>query len=97
MTEVPGSEWSEAQNFELNSKGPIAATWERVPGFVRHTFTHFHLELAVYRAHVEKSVSASKDAAPERCMWVPRCELEDQALPSLMRKVVAHALERIEA
>jgi len=97
MTEVPGSEWSEGGNFELNSKGPIAATWERVPGFVRHTFTHFHLELAVYRAHVEKSVSASKDAAPERCMWVPRCELEDQALPSLMRKVVAHALERIEA
>ncbi len=97
MTEVPGSEWTEAENCELNSEGPIAATWERVPGLVRHTFTHFHLELAVYRARAEESVCVSEDAAPERYMWVPRCELEDQALPSLMRKVVAHALEQIEA
>jgi A/G-specific adenine glycosylase len=32
------------------------------------------------------------DAEPERCRWVPRRDLDSEALPSLMRKVVAHAL-----
>ena len=91
MTEVPGSKWVE-ETAEMDCDGPVHATWVRVPGIVRHSFTHFHLELTVYRAQVEESVCVSEDAAPERCMWVPRGELETQALPSVMRKVVAHAL-----
>ncbi len=91
MTEVPGSEWREGQ--KVMSDEPIEATWERVPGIVRHTFTHFHLELAVYMAHVEDGFDAEKEIVPERCMWVHRSELDTQALPSIMRKVVAHALE----
>ena len=27
---------------------PIKAEWTTLPGTVRHTFTHFHLELVVY-------------------------------------------------
>lgn len=95
MTEVPGSEWCEGELDHHD--GPVSAAWERVPGFVRHTFTHFHLELEVYHASVEQGVSVRGDAAPERCMWVKRCELDNQALPSLMRKVVAHALAGSEA
>lgn len=93
MTEVPGSEWIESGTPDLNSDRPVDASWVRVPGIVRHTFTHFHLELAVYLARVEKSICVSEEAIPERCMWVPRRELNAQALPSVMRKVVAHALE----
>ena len=29
---------------------PLKADWRKVPGLVEHSFTHFHLELAVYRA-----------------------------------------------
>ncbi len=91
MTEVPGSEWREGEM--VMSDGPIDATWERVPGIVRHTFTHFHLELSVYLAHTEEGSCTGKDVALERYMWVPRRELDAQALPSVMRKVVAHALD----
>lgn len=99
MTEVPGSEWIEGEGEmpDLNSDGPVNAAWVRVPGIVRHTFTHFHLELAVYLAQIGESIAVCEDAAPERCMWVPRCELDAQALPSVMRKVVAHALGQIKA
>jgi A/G-specific adenine glycosylase len=90
MTEVPGTEWCEGKAVKPN--GPIDAAWVRVPGIVRHTFTHFHLELSVYQARVDEMPLISEDAAPERCMWVPRRELDTQALPSVMRKVVAHAL-----
>jgi A/G-specific adenine glycosylase len=32
-------------------------------------------------------------ASQERCLWVPRRELKGQALPGIMRKIVAHALK----
>ena len=48
MTEVPGSMW--ANNFDEKSALRSAprlkgAKWKRVPGVVRHVFTHFPLEL----------------------------------------------------
>lgn len=90
MTEVPGSPWrdnkSEADPDPL-SHAPLSGAWVPVPGVVRHTFSHFHLELAVFRARV------GDVAEPERCWWTPVNELGAQALPSVMRKVVAHALE----
>lgn len=97
MTEVPGSKWVEGggEAPDLDRDSPVNAAWVRVPGIVRHTFTHFHLELAVYLAQVDGTVCVSQEAGPERCMWVPRGKLDAQALPSVMRKVVAFALERI--
>jgi A/G-specific adenine glycosylase len=50
-------------------------------------FTHFPLELVVYRAEV-----ASDAIAPPGCRWISHAEIDGEALPSLMRKVVAHAL-----
>ncbi len=94
MTEVPGTPWretkSEAEPDPL-PHAPLPGAWVAVPGVVRHTFTHFHLELAVFRARVDDGVE------PERCWWAPVRELDAQALPSVMRKVVAHVLESAEA
>ena len=57
MTEVPGTPWrdnkSEADPDPL-SHAPLNGAWIPVPGIVRHTFTHFHLELAVFRARVDE-------------------------------------------
>jgi A/G-specific adenine glycosylase len=88
MTEVPNTEWS--ATFEEKSalgSAPVKAKWHRKPGYVRHVFTHFPLELIVYVAKVPKETSAPKGAR-----FAKLTKLDDEALPSLMRKVIAHAL-----
>ena len=98
MTEVPTSEWS--KDFDENraldgapvfgkAKLPKQIAWRRVAGLVRHVFTHFPLELSVHVADVP-----ARTPAPKGTRWVARGELAGEALPSVMRKVVAHALPR---
>ncbi|MFQ5625784.1 MAG: A/G-specific adenine glycosylase [Methyloligellaceae bacterium] len=94
MTEVPGTPWAEKMSGAVSdplSHAPVEGAWVPLAGVVRHTFTHFHLELAVYRAQVDDA-EVRHAAQPEQCWWVPVSELGAQALPSVMRKVVAHAL-----
>ena len=60
MTEVPTTEWS--RDFEDASAldgAPLKAKWRRLPGAVTHTFTHFPLELTVYRADVPAARKAA--------------------------------------
>jgi A/G-specific adenine glycosylase len=93
MTEVPTTEWTQdfdegsardaAPRFAKSGK-PVA--WHRLPGVVRHTFTHFPLELTVYRAKVPANAPA-----PAGTRWIALADIAGEALPSLMRKVVAHA------
>ena len=61
--------------------------WRKIGGVVRHVFTHFPLELAVYRAEIPRAA-----AVPDGMRWIAISELRDEALPSVMRKVVAHGL-----
>jgi A/G-specific adenine glycosylase len=58
-------------------------------GVVRHVFTHFPLELTVYRTEVSRQA-----AAPAGTRWTAIAQLGDESLSSLMRKVVAHGLGR---
>jgi len=91
MTEVPGTAW--AHDFELTSalkSAPrLKAKWRRLPGVVTHVFTHFPLELTVFVAEVPRATPA-----PKRARWVRLADLRGEALPSVMRKVLTHALER---
>ena len=64
-----------------------ASRWRRKTGTVTHVFTHFPLELAVYTATVP-----ARTRAPKGMRWVPIATLKDEALPSVMRKVIAHGL-----
>ena len=55
MLETPSSPWTERGGCSGKSAldhAPLKAQWREVPGLVEHTFTHFHLELAVYLAEV---------------------------------------------
>ena len=94
MLEVPSTEWSEdwLGADEALRTAPIRADWWAVPGSVTHTFTHFKLELFVYRALVPATVPLTLWARQERCTWVHRRDLAHEALPSVMRKVIAHGL-----
>jgi A/G-specific adenine glycosylase len=51
-------------------------------------FTHFPLELAVFSAQVPRAT-----AAPKGARWVKIGDLAEEALPNVMRKVLAHALK----
>ena len=53
MTEVPGTEWaSRSKGLDDPAQKPIQAKWAPIPGTVVHVFTHFRLELAIWRADV---------------------------------------------
>jgi len=65
---------------------PMEADWRLLRGRVRHVFTHFALDLSIYRARAAIGVSA-----PPGCRWTPEETLAHEALPTLMRKVAEQA------
>ncbi len=91
MTEVPGSDWRALQDDEAALKQAPrldgVTRWHRKVGVVTHVFTHFPLELVVYTARVPARTRAPKDMR-----WVPIATLAGEALPNVMRKVIAHGL-----
>jgi A/G-specific adenine glycosylase len=92
MTEVPGSDWLAGQDdTTAKRQAPELkglSRWQRKAGVVTHVFTHFPLELVVYTAK-----ASARTRAPEGMRWVPTATLADEALPNVMRKVIAHALD----
>jgi A/G-specific adenine glycosylase len=87
MTEVPTTAWtSEFDGRGVRDEAPLPATWRRLPGVVRHTFTHFPLELTVYRAELPSGTTA-----PEGTRFLPLSEVAGEAFPNVMRKVLASA------
>ena len=91
MTEVPTSDWvAEQSDRHALAQAPKIAglgRWHRKAGVVTHVFTHFPLELVVYTSQVP-----ARTRAPDGARWVPVAILEDEALPNVMRKVLAHGL-----
>jgi A/G-specific adenine glycosylase len=94
MQEVPSTEWLDEMPVagEALRGAPVRADWWQAPGLVVHTFTHFRLELEVYRAVVPANAELTFWADHARCRWVSRAALPGEALPTLMRKVIAHGL-----
>jgi len=91
MTEVPGSDWLTGLDDKAALKQApqckAVSRWHRKAGVVTHVFTHFPLELVVYTARV-----AGRTRAPMGMRWVPIETLQDEALPNVMRKAIAHGL-----
>ena len=95
MLEVPSTDWSDTLlPADMAMAGaPVRSDWWPVPGGIIHTFTHFRLELQVVRAIVPPETPLTFWAEPDRCVWIARRELHKAALPSVMRKIIAHALK----
>lgn len=85
MIEVPSTPWREAPwgEDEALTHAPAATGWARLPGTVRHGFTHFPLELTIL---------AATAGAPPEGIWARPDQFKDYAFPTLTRKVVKHAL-----
>jgi len=85
MMEFPSTAWREKpwRQDEAIKEAPLKANWKALQGAVRHTFTHFHLELTVLSGRATpKQKQSTIWSAPER--------LTDYALPSVMKKVASH-------
>jgi A/G-specific adenine glycosylase len=67
-------------------EAPFHGHWVKQSGVVRHGFTHFQLEMEVYVARF-----AHRPNGEGR--WLEGNELSRAALPTVMRKVIQHALE----
>ncbi len=87
MLELPGTAWRDApwSAAEALALAPVAASW-RHAGTVRHGFTHFTLTIEVYAARVATIGEAAGMARPV-------AGLGAEALPSVMRKCAAVAVE----
>ena len=84
MTEIPGTVWSE--EFDLakaTEQAPLKARWRALAGEVRHGFTHFELVVSVFAADALVTTRA-----PEGMRWVRLATLDEEALPTVIRKIV---------
>ncbi len=85
MMEVPSTSWSSDldevhQSFEdLCGDGKITP----LEVTVKHTFTHFHLELEVYYGGPRDFTKQCESAT-----WVASSELSQHPLPTLMKKII---------
>ena len=86
MMEIPSTAWTVEGPAKPAAQAPLKARWKEVGGIVQHTFTHFHLELAVKRATKLIDGEVLQDGGYR---WVAPGELDGEALPTLMRKIVA--------
>lgn len=82
MTEVPNSPWlaDKPDASVAMASAPQQADWRSVRE-IRHVFSHFSLELQVFRA------DSCSDCTGDG-FYLALCDLADAALPSLMRKVL---------
>jgi A/G-specific adenine glycosylase len=92
MDEVPSSDWREGELMlaEALRQAPVPANWKLLAGGVRHTFTHFHLELTI--AHAVAATAGLARLAPGSA-WCTLDRMTERALPTVMRKVIAHAVK----
>jgi len=81
MTETPVSVWTSDARPVAH---PVAGEW-RHRGQVVHVFTHFRLELEVW------SATLGDTSALDEGWWADPRELDNEALPSVFRKVLVMA------
>ena len=82
MTQVPTTDWSASQDGLTGLEAaPIQAEW-KMSGMAKHTFTHFHLELTVWKAANVEEVKLDG-------WWCSQNLLKFEALPTVMHKVLS--------
>ena len=83
MTEVPGTVWSEEKPKLPFAAAPFQAGWSKQCGTIRHTFTHFHLEVEVVM-----NIFPSSQKPAKNCWWVNEEAIAGEALPTVMKKIL---------
>jgi A/G-specific adenine glycosylase len=90
MSGFPGTGWGAGADLpEEADQAPCTGPW-RSMGMIRHVFTHFPLELAVFRADFRMMPDVPG-------FWVPIATLSGEALPTVFRKVADAAFRSSRA
>ncbi len=85
MAEVPTTGWTARIDGETGvAAAPFLANWTNI-GSVRHVFTHFELDLTIYRAETLDR-SSELDG-----WWSSPSDLPEEALPTVMKKAIETA------
>ncbi|MEL7488086.1 MAG: NUDIX domain-containing protein, partial [Pseudomonadota bacterium] len=82
MLGFPGTDWTEAGPSDPAASAPEKRRWRTI-GEARHTFTHFHLRLAVM------SATATRAPKPDEIWMSPA----DARLPTVMKKALDLAID----
>jgi A/G-specific adenine glycosylase len=94
MTEVPNFGWETRQKATpagaAPQSPPIDSDWLPVDDLVEHVFTHFRLLMSVRVARVELETQP-----PPEHWWSSSADLDDEALPTVMRKVILAAQKAV--
>ncbi len=88
MMEVPSSPWLEQEMPSLKDAkkhAPKDAKWQLCTGTVIHVFTHFTFEISVAVAR----------APSGKGHYVAPDNIKNEALPSVMKKIIHHALKSL--
>ncbi len=84
MVDLPATPWETGtMPADPVAHAPAATAWRTLDGRVRHVFTHFVLELEVALGTVAGPAPAG--------LWARPQDLHRLALPTLTRKILAHA------
>ena len=89
LMELPSTEWR-AEPWtvrEAVAAAPARARWRALDGIVRHGFTHFDIEMQV--------LAGQANGRRPSGVWSQVDRLSDHALPTMMKKVVKHALAKL--
>jgi A/G-specific adenine glycosylase len=86
----PGTEWAETAPEEAP---PLPADWQDAGAEARHTFTHFHLRLALRVALIDPAELPADTALSV----LPRSAFRPSDLPTVMRKAFDLAQGRADS
>lgn len=86
MMELPSTDWVDApwRLAAARRKAPAKAAWRRLPGTVRHGFSHFEIEFVLLKGRVGRADGVDG-------VWVAPDRLGEHALPTMTRKLIRHA------
>jgi A/G-specific adenine glycosylase len=86
MLQPPLGAWGDSfpSHAEAMAQAPFRGSWSKRAGNIRHGFTHFELEVEVYVADFARRPKCEGN-------WVASEKLAQAALPTVMRKIIAHA------
>lgn len=101
MMEVPSTPWRTKSwpLAEAKNHAPQTVRWRPVAGMIRHSFTHFDLELRVLAATLTASEpdgdardAQATDGMEAAGLWITPGRFGELALPTVMKKLCRHAL-----
>lgn len=87
MLEFPSHGWDPRNDTHAECFPEIS--WQKLTGSIKHIFTHFELKLTVLVGHASPAQIKTLPKS-EEFKWLSATEMETEALPSVMRKVVRH-------